>query len=89
VRAVPAGKLTPQLLGALARAEKKVPAAQTLSAAGKGAKAKRSLRAAVRALAKMQVRLRSRAGKKRIPDPMRTNMISAVGRIGRDLRSLL
>jgi hypothetical protein len=88
VRAVPVASLTSKLLGALTRAQEKLHDAQTFSGAGQGAKAKLSARAALRALAKMQVRLRSRAGK-RIPDPMRTNMIEAVGRIGRDLRSQL
>jgi len=88
VRSAPAGQLTTKLLGTLARAADKMHDAQTLSAAGQRAKAKLAVRASLRALAKMQVRLRSRAGK-RIPDPMRTNIIDAVGRIGRDLRSLL
>jgi hypothetical protein len=88
VNGTPAGAITSKLLGATARAKQKVAEAETLSSGGQQAKAKLAVRAAIRALAKMQVRLRSRAGK-RIPDPARTSMMDAIGRLGRDLRSLL
>jgi hypothetical protein len=88
VRAAQAGQLTSKLLGALGRAQAKTQAAERLTTGGQAARAKMSVRAAMRALSKMQVRLRSRAGK-RIPDPLRTSMLDAAGRIGRDLRSLL
>jgi len=88
VRGAQAGQLTSKLLGALGRAKSKTQEAEHLTTGGQAAKAKTSVRAAMRALSKMQVRLRSRAGKK-IPDPLRTSMLDAAGRIGRDLRSLL
>lgn len=88
VRGAQAGQLTSKLLGALERAKAKTQEAQRLTTGGQAAKAKMSVRAAMRALSKMQVRLRSRAGKK-IPDPLRSSMLDAAGRIGRDLRSLL
>jgi hypothetical protein len=88
VRGAQAGQLTTKLLGALSRAQGKAQEAERLTTGGQAGKAKMSVRAAIRALAKMQVRFRSRAGK-RIPEPLRTRMIDAAGRIGRDLRSLL
>jgi hypothetical protein len=88
VRTAATGQLASKLLATLGRAQSKTEGAERLTTGGQKAKAKMSVRAAMRALSKMQVRLRSRAAK-RMPDPLRSSMIEAAGRIGRDLRSLL